>query len=84
MTKLDTNPNTEPNPSTDLYTNTDPNTNTNSNSNTHPPIQAARVFDDRSKEAFLESSVLQEDKRNVDYTKLDVDMDEEEDDELIG
>ena len=50
----------------------------------HPSIQAARVFDDRSKEAFLESSVLQEDRRNLDYTKLDVDMDEDDDDELIG
>jgi Helicase conserved C-terminal domain len=50
----------------------------------HPSIQAARVFDDRSKDAFLESSVLQEDRRNLDYTKLDVDMDEDDDDELIG
>ena len=50
----------------------------------HPSIQAARVFDDRSKEAFLESSVLQEDRRNLDYTKLDVDMDDDDDDELIG
>lgn len=50
----------------------------------HPSIQAARVFDDRSKDSFLESSVLQEDRRNLDYTKLDVDMDEEDDDELIG
>ena len=50
----------------------------------HPSIQAARVFDERSKEAFLESSVLQEDRRNLDYTKLDVDMDDDDDDELIG
>lgn len=50
----------------------------------HPSIQAARVFDDRSKDAFLESSVLQEDRRNLDYTKLDVDIDEDDDDELIG
>lgn len=51
----------------------------------HPSIQAARVFDERVKDAFLESSVLQEDRRNLDYTKLDVDMEgEEDDDELIG
>lgn len=54
----------------------------------HPSIQAARVFDDRSKDTFkdgfVESTVLQEDRRNVDYTKLDVDIDEDDDDELMG
>lgn len=49
----------------------------------HPSIKAARVFDDRSKDGFLESSVLQEDRRNTTKVEIDVD-DDENDDELVG
>ena len=54
----------------------------------HPTIKEARVFDaqqsDQTTGAFLESIAPQEDRRNVDYSKLDMDMDDDDDDELMG